>query len=48
MDLLRQAVIDTDAEQGAIQRLREVNIELIGQPLLVAKTHPRLAMKAAG
>ena len=44
--LLRQAVVDANTKQRPIQRLGQVNIELIGEPLLVAKAHPRAGMKA--
>ncbi len=46
IDLLRQAGVDSDAKQATFQRLRQVNIELIGQPLLIAKVHPGEGAKA--
>jgi len=39
IDLCRQCVINANAEQAAIQRLGEVDIELIGQTLFVAEMH---------
>ena len=45
MDLLWQAVVDANFKQGTVQRLRQMDIQLIGQSLLVAEVHPGLRAK---
>lgn len=42
MDLFRQTVVDADVKQGAVQRLSQMDIKLIGQTLLIAEVHPGL------
>ena len=45
MDLLRQAIVDANLKQRAVQRLSKMDIQLIGQPLLVAEVHSGLRAK---
>ena len=35
MDLFWQAVVDADLKQRPVQRLCQMNVELIGQPLFI-------------